>query len=102
MIRGPPKSPLFPYTTRFESTTNGTASTYTLVEGDENNLIRVHTSVTDDTGQTRSANNKPTPPAPDLPPSLSLPDTDDAIEVPTLPATAVSSSDEAITVSYQW
>jgi hypothetical protein len=76
--------------------------TYTLGEGDENHLIRVHTSLTDDTGQTVTANSDPTASVVDVFPTLSVTVTGSAIERQTLTAHAVAGSDESETVHYQW
>src|SRR5207237_5169260 len=83
-------------------TSDANASTYTLLEGDENLKIRVHTSLTDDTGQSVPADSNVLGKVLDVAPTLSVSISGSAVEGQTLTATPVQSSDEVETVLYQW
>jgi hypothetical protein len=80
-----------------------THSTYTLIESDENKFVRVHTSASDDTGQTVTADSSATASkVVDVFPTLSVSISGNAVEGSTLTATATQSSDETMAVAYQW
>src|SRR6202007_206466 len=78
------------------------ASSYTLGEGDENLQIRVHPSLTDDTGQSVSADSNALGKVVDAAPTLSVSIGGNAVEGLTLTATPVQTSDEGEPVHYQW
>src|SRR6202035_661417 len=78
------------------------ASTYTLAEGDENLKIRVEASLTDDTGQSVSADSLAFGKVVDVAPTLSVSLSGNAVEGSILTATPVQTSDEVETVHYQW
>jgi VCBS repeat-containing protein len=89
--------------TTWSNISGATNSTYTLSESDENNFVRVHTSATDDTGQTVTADSSSTASkVVDVAPTLSVLISGNAIEGSTLTATATQSSDETMSVAYQW
>src|SRR6202007_2557088 len=79
-----------------------TAATYQLAESDENLLVRVHTSLTDDTGQTVTADSNVTTAVKDVAPPLAVSISGNAIEGSTLTASPSQTSDETETVTYQW
>ena len=81
-----------------------TASTYTLLEGDENLKIRVEASLTDDTGQSVVADSNTLGKVVDVAPAPATPAVSgSAVEGSTLTASSVTAgSDEALTIAYQW
>ena len=66
--------------TTFTNISGATGSTYTLGEGDENRFVRVHASLTDDTGQTVSADSTATTAVKDVAPTLSVSVSGNAVE----------------------
>src|SRR6202007_102588 len=67
-----------------------------------NRTSRVHTSLTDDTGQSVSADSNALAKVVDVAPTLSVSVSGSAVEGSTLTATPVQSSDEVETVHYHW
>jgi Ca2+-binding RTX toxin-like protein len=79
-----------------------TGATYVLGEADENHRIDVVATVHNDNGATVSATSVATGMVVDVPPTLSVTVSGNAVSGQTLTANPTQSSDETMTVHYQW